>query len=172
MVGILFSFWLLSFPTLGYIDTNRLKFAHNTFHSQRKASVLAVNLLRWRGVANELIRVDGNELFNLLLDKSFRFCTYPRDYIFGASAFCAANTPQIVVDYSLDFDDASAVFARNCISEHHLYIPCFAGIGYREESSNPSSSPSWVPQLERRGQEQGRLLLPYSFQGQPLFSQQ
>lgn len=80
-----------------------------------------------------------------MFDMSYCECTDSRDHLFTAAGFCAAITPQIVVDHKLDLDEASTAFAQANTVQPGFEILCFAGIGYRRESALNLHKPSWTP---------------------------
>ncbi|XPS72106.1 hypothetical protein M3J07_004264 [Ascochyta lentis] len=136
----------------------------NTLDRVNKERYLVHDLLKWQDRVHRYGEITDTRLLRLLFDMTFRNCTDPRDHLFGASGFCTEKDPQIVVNYSLDLNDASVAFACRCITRSYFEILCFAGIGYRQQLSTPSFEPSWVPDWSATGRSRGNSYHPGLFE--------
>lgn len=112
------------------------------------------DLVKWKARIRSAKFSDG-DFFKLLFDMSFRECADTRDYLFAATGFCTAVSPQIVADYSLDLECATKLFAQGCLTQSRLEMLCFAGIGYRRAWRIHSYIPSWAPNWTPNGRSRG-----------------
>lgn len=134
------------FPGLDSIYGSETRILLDIPQPLKEERSLIYSLQSWRTYVGEHRNLsEAGHLFYLLSDVSRRDCTDPRDRIFALAGFCSADTPQIVVNYSLDTNEASEAFARGCLTQSHTQVLCYAGIGLRERQPNAPRVASWVP---------------------------